>query len=84
MTSLLVSLAASSSAGAMGGFGWASAPEVEVISKCPPRKTYTEDFLKRAGGEVKGLLKADPQSPVANMLNDYRRLRRGCDGIEKR
>jgi hypothetical protein len=81
----LVWLKASSDGAAMGGMGWATEPPAPiVISKCPPRKAYTEEFVKKGSAEVRELLAKDRASPTATMLNDYRRLRAGCDGIENK
>lgn len=68
---------------AMGGTAWMQQPqEPIVVVRCPVRKNYSPGFLKQAGSEVSGLIKQNPQSPTANMLNDYRGLRRACDAIE--
>lgn len=84
MTCSPVFLPGNSEAYAGGGFGWTGAPQIEVVSKCPPRVQYKEEFLKQSGVEVGSLLKANRSSPTVIMLNDYRKLRRGCDGIEQK
>jgi hypothetical protein len=62
---------------AMGSFP-ADAPEVVVQTKCPPMRAYPADIVKKAGGELRGLLKADPAAASPAMIADYKLLRDQC------
>lgn len=54
------------------------APEVVVQTKCPPLRPYDAATVKRIGSELRRLLDADPKSPTAAMVADYKLLRDQC------
>ena len=61
----------------MGSFPH-DAPEVVVQTRCPPMRIYPADVVKKAGGELRGLLKADPNAAAPAMIADYKLLRDQC------
>jgi hypothetical protein len=73
----LLAWSAATPSEAMGTFP-ADAPEVVVQTKCPPIRTYSSDVVTKAGGELRGLLKADPTAAAPGLIADYKMLRDQC------
>ena len=67
---------------AMGSFP-ADPPEIVVQTRCPPLRTYSADAVKKAGGELRGLLTADPAAAAPGMIADYKLLRDQCRAYAK-
>lgn len=66
----------------MGSFP-ADAPQVVVQTKCPPLRVYDALTTKKAGGELRGLLKADPAAATPGMIADYKLLHDQCRAYSK-
>ena len=54
------------------------APAVVVQTRCPPLRTYSAELVQKAGGELRGVLKADPAAAAGGMIADYKLLRDQC------
>ncbi|WP_159104008.1 hypothetical protein [Rhodopseudomonas sp. B29] len=67
---------------AMGSFPH-DAPEVVVQTKCPPLRSYAPATVKKAGGELRKLLSADPGAAAPSMIADYKLLRDQCRAYGK-
>lgn len=66
----------------MGSFP-ADAPQVVVQTRCPLLRVYPADTVKKAGAELRGLLKADPSAAAPGMIADYKLLRDQCRAYTK-
>lgn len=66
----------------MGAFP-ADAPEVVVQTRCPPLRDYDVATTKKAGAELRGLMKVDPSAAAPGMIADYKLLRDQCRAYQK-
>lgn len=54
--------------------GLASCTEIEPVPQCFPRVSYSQKFEIAAGQELAAMKRANPQSKIVQMINDYRKL----------
>jgi len=68
--------------------GCATAPvklETSIITRCPAHKAGPQgDDARKMGQELTGLRAKDPKAVTPGVVNDYRRLLKGCAAIEQK
>ncbi|WP_441280493.1 hypothetical protein [Tardiphaga sp. 862_B3_N1_1] len=54
-----------------------------VQTRCPPLRAYDPAVTQKAGAELRGLLKVDPNAASPGMIADYKLLRDQCRAYTK-
>lgn len=78
----LLAWSAATPSNAMGTFPH-DAPDVVVQTRCPPLRSYDTATVQKAGSELRGLLKSDPNAATPNMIADFKLLRDQCKAYSK-